>query len=185
LIGEHSFSVQDPAKSHPRLPAKDDQQAFGSGQIFPTRCQHGHILPPTLPADPMNATIIDERLAGFGRALVFLRISEAGTRTERHDLLRQRWDETFFPTPQSAETPAIAGFTVDLTRLILPSCVNGLADCLSPRSCVELELFGGAAGYRFGAPSSFRPILQPVRAYLPGPNSPANAGMRTQGAGGL
>jgi hypothetical protein len=46
---EHSFSVRGPAKSHPRRRAKDDQQVFGS---------HRHSQPPTLPADPMDATMI-------------------------------------------------------------------------------------------------------------------------------
>jgi len=73
LIGEHSFSVRGPAKSHPRPLAKDDKQAFGPAK-FPQPGRHRHILPATLPADPMDATIIDERLADFDLALVFCRV---------------------------------------------------------------------------------------------------------------
>ena len=71
MIGEHKlFSVRGRAKSHPRPLAKDDRQVFAPAK-FPQPRRHRHILPPTLFADPMDATIIDERLGGFDLVLVF------------------------------------------------------------------------------------------------------------------
>jgi hypothetical protein len=48
LIGEHSFSVRGPAKSHLRPLAKDDQQAFGSGNPASTDIFCRPRFPPTL-----------------------------------------------------------------------------------------------------------------------------------------
>ena len=42
-----------------------------SKHLSPQPGRYQHILPPTPPADPMDATIVDERLAGFDLARVF------------------------------------------------------------------------------------------------------------------
>ena len=71
LIGEHQLLRSGSGKKPSEAAGKGRSASIWSCKPQPGR--HRHILPPTLPADRMDATIIDERLAGFDLALGILR----------------------------------------------------------------------------------------------------------------